>query len=130
MAASLFKPTPRNPRNPILGVWTGTMTVGNFQFGTEILIERLEIGAIAGRTVSLDGSTPSCGSSLVLMARSGTDGYVFAETTDVGRRCPSPGRLDLRLLEDGRVHIERRFRRPLQAEAGPLATATLEFKGE
>jgi hypothetical protein len=127
---SLFKPTARNPRNPILGVWSGETTMGTFKLVAEILIERLDIGAPAGRIVYLDGTTPSCGSSLVLLAKSGTTGYTFAETTDIGRLCPSPGRVDIRLLEDGRLQVEKRFRRPVQPDAGPLGRGIFEFKRE
>ena len=124
----LLTPTRADARNPMLGAWRGLVSMGKFQFGAEVLLERLNPGDAAGRVVYLDGTTPACSSSLVLIRRTDADHYVLAETLNVGRACAVAGRLDLQLLPDGRLRADWRLRRVPDEDAKSVGSATLERK--
>jgi hypothetical protein len=127
---SLLTPTHPDARNPMLGAWRGLVSMGTFQFGAEVLLERLNLGDAAGQVVYLDGTTPACSSSVVLIRRADSDHYVLAETLTAGRACATPGRLDLRLLPDGRLQADWRLRRSPDEDSTTVGSATLERKIE
>jgi hypothetical protein len=104
-AVPYFAPAPRDPANPMLGVWRGTDTSKAEPTTWEILIERLVVGQPAGRLLFGFSNIYYCGYALVLKDVKADGVYSFEGTLDTAGDCGAAwGRVNqLRMLGNDRL---------------------------
>jgi hypothetical protein len=134
----LLAPRPRDPAEPILGVWQGELIQGaggvwkgprlrgGESYEIELLVERLDAGVAAGRTIYHSSkSVMRCGTVYVLESRARDGSYMLRETT--GDHCPvdDGSRFGIQLVGEDRLRLQ--FFSP-EDRATPTLTVELHRK--